>query len=354
MPPKGSKKEIKPSKDNSADSEKAIKKANRKKKDVEPTDLTGEGDVDEELEVDWGVHDYTWTLIAAILENELIKKGLFPPPGANASTKNGGGKVKTDFHFMLAHEVFGAEGCVYADAFLRAKTKKEKDVWARKIKNRMKRLTELTKRYTQELGETGAGINSAQEIDMSQNNSFTNKWEQISKSFPFFFEWRNLIGERPNTNPVGLGNSSTDVDLSVLSRGDGDPKTEDTDAVDFFDDLSELGDSVTASEVTRTSAKRKASKSDIDIKPSTTPGAAERTAKATAATKKAKPFDALLSVAAEEERTKQAQIALAQAQAEVDMQRVKSEAEVKKELLKVKAEDRRAKADYKLKKMEHC
>lgn len=38
----------------------------------------------------------------------------------------------------------------------------------------------------------------------------------ISATCPWFFEMRDLIAERPNMVPVGLGNSTTDIDPSIL------------------------------------------------------------------------------------------------------------------------------------------
>lgn len=79
----------------------------------------------------------TGKLYTSIVENAEIKRGLFPPPGSNTLTKDGGGKAKAYFHAMLAREVFGGEGCEYKKAFDAAKTKAEKDGWATKIKNKL-------------------------------------------------------------------------------------------------------------------------------------------------------------------------------------------------------------------------
>lgn len=43
--------------------------------------------------------------------------------------------------------------------------------------------------------------------------------EVIQADFPWYIELRDLIGNRPNSNPVSLGNSQTEVDLSVLATG---------------------------------------------------------------------------------------------------------------------------------------
>ncbi|KAF9069638.1 hypothetical protein BDP27DRAFT_1222211, partial [Rhodocollybia butyracea] len=46
-------------------------------------------------------------LIHIITESSVIKKGLYPGPGANSSTKDGGGHPKTDFLFMVAETLWG-------------------------------------------------------------------------------------------------------------------------------------------------------------------------------------------------------------------------------------------------------
>ena len=48
----------------------------------------------------------------------------------------------------------------------------------------MCRMTAITKKYIEEMGETGAGISREDEIDVSLNNAFTNKWgEYLLKTF---------------------------------------------------------------------------------------------------------------------------------------------------------------------------
>ena len=81
------------------------------------------------------------------------------------------------------------------------------------------------------MGETGAGITSADQIDMSKSNAFTNKWSMhsiyirypfethafmivaISATFPWLFEMKDLIAERPNLVPVGIGNNTSSIDI---------------------------------------------------------------------------------------------------------------------------------------------
>lgn len=42
-------------------------------------------------------------------------------------------------------------------------------------------MSKTTRKYIEEMGETGAGIRSADDIDMTVQNEFTNKWGASSK-----------------------------------------------------------------------------------------------------------------------------------------------------------------------------
>lgn len=46
---------------------------------------------------------------------------------------------------------------------------------------------------------------------------------EVQETCPWYFEMKALVAERPNVNPVGLGNSITGIDLSALdAEGDDD------------------------------------------------------------------------------------------------------------------------------------
>ncbi|KAH9946452.1 hypothetical protein B0H21DRAFT_693708 [Amylocystis lapponica] len=68
------------------------------------------------------------------------------------------------------------------------------------------------------MGETGMGITSASEIDMSIQNKFTNKWAEIVQAFPYLWEMKALIGQRSNANPTGIGNGQSEIDVELLQR----------------------------------------------------------------------------------------------------------------------------------------
>lgn len=85
----------------------------------------------------------TWSLITAISEDADVMRGLFPGPGANTSTTNGGGKKKTEFHFMLAvaifadHEEYGADFARIEQAKSRKQKSALRQTWTGKIKNKL-------------------------------------------------------------------------------------------------------------------------------------------------------------------------------------------------------------------------
>ncbi|KAJ7743526.1 hypothetical protein B0H14DRAFT_2406971, partial [Mycena olivaceomarginata] len=117
------------------------------------------------------------SLIAYIFQDALIKQALFPSPGPNASTKKGGGKKKVDAHWDLAKLLLD-ENPTYEPAITAAAADpKTRLTWANKIKTGWPRIMKKTARkHIIDLGQTGAGIKEASDVDMSRPNGFTNKW----------------------------------------------------------------------------------------------------------------------------------------------------------------------------------
>ncbi|KAF8149304.1 hypothetical protein K438DRAFT_2086789 [Mycena galopus ATCC 62051] len=206
-------------KKNPSEKAKALsKKATKNNKTIDELNTDDEGDssdpeIDEladegnsgTLPVDWSDQVLTQDLIARIIENATIKRALFPPPGPNASTAKGGGKTKSSAYWQLLQGALDA-----------VSTTKDQTAWGNKIKNRLRTMGRTTRDYIEEMGQTGAGISSADQIDTSLDNAFTSKWLIIAEECPWFFEMRELIGQRPNVVPVGLGISETGIDMDVL------------------------------------------------------------------------------------------------------------------------------------------
>ncbi|KAF8234560.1 hypothetical protein L208DRAFT_1376813 [Tricholoma matsutake] len=72
-----------------------------------------------------------------------------------------------------AEKIF-ANHVIYGEAFNNTTTSAEKSAWTMKIKNRLKVLTKQTHEHIKEMGETGAGIQSAE--DIYKGTELTKTW----------------------------------------------------------------------------------------------------------------------------------------------------------------------------------
>ncbi|KAJ7893820.1 hypothetical protein B0H14DRAFT_3427117 [Mycena olivaceomarginata] len=166
-------------------------------------------------------------------ENALIKQVFFSPPGPNASTKKSGGKTKVSARWEICLKLLGDHPNYQEAIGTAANVPRERSPWANRIKNRLRTMGKETRAYIEIMGQTGARIECAADIDTTKENSFTTKWrtyspynsrtvlspftEEIEHECPWFFEMRELIGQRPNVVPVGLGHSSIGFDEDVMN-----------------------------------------------------------------------------------------------------------------------------------------
>ncbi|KAF8197818.1 hypothetical protein K438DRAFT_2016517 [Mycena galopus ATCC 62051] len=213
----------------------SAKAKSQKKKKSNKTPDTSDDSANEDdqgaCEVDWKNDvELSTTMVALIGENAEIKQSLFPPCGPNASSQKGGGKPKTNAQWQLAVLLFGSME-KFKDAIAACTTAAQKRVWANKIKNRLVVMAKLTRGFNKEMGETGAGIRNASEINTDVTNKLTTKWAEIGKKCPWYFEMRELIGQRPNVVFTGLGHSGTPIAGGVIL-----PEEEPVD-VDEHDEL---------------------------------------------------------------------------------------------------------------------
>ncbi|KAJ7033975.1 hypothetical protein C8F04DRAFT_1260471 [Mycena alexandri] len=186
--------------------------------------VTVEDKVDEEVKskkvkqpvinIDW-TDELTWTLVTGI-EVEETHDGLFPGVGA---IKRTGGHPKTYYYYLLAVLLF-AENPLYKALFAinpedtQTKLAKQRTFWADKVKNRITVLVAKTRENITMMGQTGAGVASADEI--SPGTGFANKWDIIKDESPWHFQMRALVADRPNLQPVGLGNNASGFDVELL------------------------------------------------------------------------------------------------------------------------------------------
>ncbi|KDQ50999.1 hypothetical protein JAAARDRAFT_51024 [Jaapia argillacea MUCL 33604] len=161
-------------------------------------------------------HKLSWKLVNTILDDPKIKQGLFPSPGTNTSTSKGGGKQKADFHWAICLALFGGdlEYGVAFDPVAESRTAKEKRKWTNKIKNHLRTMATMTWELNVKLGTTGEGVK--QKEDIWQDTKIANIWDANKALIPWYWHMKGLILEHPNLVPVGLGNSTSKVNRSVL------------------------------------------------------------------------------------------------------------------------------------------
>ncbi|KZT25825.1 hypothetical protein NEOLEDRAFT_1024928, partial [Neolentinus lepideus HHB14362 ss-1] len=151
-------------------------------------------------------------LLRAITDDTNIKQGLFPGPGVNVSTARGGGKLKSDHHWAVCVELF-SQHLDYKECFDEAQEgpAKAKKPWSNKIKNKLWKMTLVTKDINKTMGQTGEGITSEDQI--KEGTEIVNKWEVIRVECPWYFDMKAFIAEHPNVTPTGLSNSTSEIDM---------------------------------------------------------------------------------------------------------------------------------------------
>ncbi|KAF8189655.1 hypothetical protein BJ912DRAFT_966029 [Pholiota molesta] len=318
--------------------------------------------------IDWTDADLNFTLLNAITNDRDIKEGLYPSPGGNMTTIKSGGNKKRVWQWKLAVEIFQAHP-KYKAAFSRtlnctdAKTaSKLQTIWSSKIKNRLTRMASIAREHIATLGQTGEGIRTVEDVDMSRNNEFTNKWSEIIAECPWFLQMRDLIAQRPNIIPVGIGNSSSDIDFSVLQDTSisNDTETEATsDGYDILNDnvameLAETSEAEQpeASDQSFNTKKRRAVSTtpepeDVkpDVKPKvktetkvTGPRASTSKPASTAPVKKRSRLEEFSIAAQAEEQTRQKELELNKAKLEASARLKIENSERQRDIIKAKVE----------------
>ncbi|KAJ7754333.1 hypothetical protein DFH07DRAFT_707848, partial [Mycena maculata] len=113
----------------------------------------------------WKDPELSLKLIACIYANKAIKQALYPPCGANASSADGGGKTKVTAQWELAVLLL-SDIDKFKQSLAACLTSKQRLAYANKMKNRLRAMEKITRTYDTEMGQTGAGIERASDIDM--------------------------------------------------------------------------------------------------------------------------------------------------------------------------------------------
>ncbi|KAE9388617.1 hypothetical protein BT96DRAFT_1004008 [Gymnopus androsaceus JB14] len=149
-------------------------------------------------------------------------------------------KTKIKYQYMLAQALFTNNEWGYKRLFENnIKEVSGQAWWANKIKLKLEHIKAKVQKAMAQMGETGAGLTSEEQIDMSLQNSLMTAWSKIKKSCPWYFTFHAIIGERPNVTPVGLGNSGTVIDTAFLSTQT--PSSASSSLTTFNDDAYSLG-----------------------------------------------------------------------------------------------------------------
>ncbi|KIK51092.1 hypothetical protein GYMLUDRAFT_65011 [Collybiopsis luxurians FD-317 M1] len=269
-------------------------------------------------------------MLAHITENETIKSGLFPGPGANVSTVKGGGPPKTKHQFKLFELTFGNQ-LKWQDELEIARDKsggreasKVCKSLGSKIKNRLSKMAKLTCQITEALGETGEGIEAVNEIDMSKENHFMNVWnlgvlEALSSNYDNGTVGDTSKGDADiNTNAEQSTTAATEEKLSDIDN--------DKDTLKFWPQNPHvLSKAKTAPQ----------------------PGASKAVKLEEKKSQHRTKMDEFAEIAKEEEKMAQKEFELAKLKAELEITCTKGSTEVKLEKEKRKAEEFRLKLEAK-------
>ncbi|KAJ7744712.1 hypothetical protein B0H14DRAFT_3514652 [Mycena olivaceomarginata] len=93
--------------------------------------------------------------------------------GPNASTKKGGGKTKVSARWEICLKLLGDHPEYQEAIAAAANVPRERSPWANRIKNRLRTMGKETRAYIEIMGQTGARIECAADIDTTKENSFT-------------------------------------------------------------------------------------------------------------------------------------------------------------------------------------
>lgn len=239
------------------------------------------------------------------------------------------------------------------------------------------------------MGETGAGITSADQIDMSQSNHFTNRWStcqffrrdiltdcfeivNIKATFPWLWEMKVLIDERPNLIPVGIGNNNSSIDMSDFLETAGTAGIGEEDYSSnggLAEELDEDVDNDTALKGELSSGgddfldkvfedamsggtKRKASTAEkkTGARPGISNPATQRDAKKSKTSMMDRFGEQLKAEEATEQRVLELKKARVEAQSARELAKIKAQADIKKEKLRLRAQLEEKRMEFELKK----
>ncbi|TRM55208.1 hypothetical protein BD626DRAFT_477104 [Schizophyllum amplum] len=189
-----------------------------------PADDGGTSDGGDEQEAD-PKERTRWTrgmelgIVTTISDNPAIQNSLFPPAkmatqgrklkDANTLPKESAYWGLIDGTLKESEEYKAIWPSIASDA-------QKRKQWVNKTKGKLRKMVKTVNEWRETLGKTGEGLHSKDEVDTTKPNRFTNLHDACMADCPYFWELRNIIAERPNHVPQGVGNNSSAIDMSAL------------------------------------------------------------------------------------------------------------------------------------------
>lgn len=174
------------------------------------------------------------------------------------------------------------------------------------------------------------------------NIAYLSSKAEVEEVCPWYFQMKGIIGERPNMKPVGVGNSTSPVDLTILGSGvqGGGSDSEDSESTILSGwDGESQGETQHHTGKNKRSASAAGLDEDIKSKPRTPAHAnASRPTAVGSKPKKAKGLDDIVEIAIAEEVSHQKQLELGVQKSKDKASRFRAEAEVKKAAIEAKRE----------------
>ncbi|KAJ7627107.1 hypothetical protein FB45DRAFT_1029465 [Roridomyces roridus] len=150
-------------------------------------------------------------VITAIEDSPALTNALFPSCGQNESSLNGGGMKKAEAYYKCAEAVWSKRFPEYFKALATGPKGDREAVWS-KVKNLLVWLTKETQKHKKRMEGTRSGNEMTQdELDqLPHDDERRSAWGGVLAEFPYYFRMTALLSDRPNWEPVSLGNTESD------------------------------------------------------------------------------------------------------------------------------------------------
>ena len=160
----------------------------------------------------WAINGRTLTfdLINVFTDYPNLRKSIWPALGERVQ---GTSKIKTckdiAMRLLQDHEVYSEY----------VKTEEGLKVYAQSVKTQIHTMEIKWREAKTNLGVTGGGLNHEDEIWKDEKGQkVRDKWEEVKKSCPYYYELKRLLGERLIATDHAVQNSTDPVDTSGVMR----------------------------------------------------------------------------------------------------------------------------------------